>query len=167
MSFYRTGSTTGRNWSTPVLSATNPCSTFSIPRGQGIEAEIEMHVFSAMFTGAYGWKTYPNNGGVNTGKDYLTSVTSNDDTVASYTIGGVYTNVTLNFYGTSCSPSTGVNFNDSASRIGTVVVDNHEQEGCRDSQNFGIETYLGEASEAVEDFMDGASDFVRALAGSR
>jgi hypothetical protein len=163
--FYRTGSTTG-GWESPVLSATNRCATFNIPRGQGIQASVEMHEFTGMFSGEYGWK-YPPGGGTNNGTDYWTSGTHNDIVAASYTIGGVYTNLTLNFYGSTCAPTTGVNFNDAASRLGTVVVDNHQQETCRDSQNFGIETYVDEAAEAVEDFLDGATDFMRALGGGR
>ena len=164
LSFYRTGSTTGNHWSTPVLGASK-CATFSIPRGQDIQAEVELHEFSGMYFGAYGWKTNPDNGGVNLRQNYWTSDTSNDVVAAAYSVGGDYSNITFNFYGTTCYPSTTVNYNDTLSRMATVVVDNHQHEGCRDSQNFGVETFLGEAVESIEDLTDGMADFMRWLGG--
>jgi hypothetical protein len=87
--------------STPDLLITQ-CSSIPVPAGQGVAAEITLHVHFG----------------------------TNDVTAATYFLTAAYTKTTFNFYGTVCGPSIGVDANDSLSGLLTTTVNAGISNSC-------------------------------------
>jgi hypothetical protein len=160
VSFARTGDGgTQSDLSTPVIPA-GQCKSMTFPKGEWLEADVEMHEFSGMYFGQYGWRYWPNNGGLNQGHEWITEGLANDDLVGVYTVAGKYVNLTFNFYGSVCYSSSTIDY-DFLSKRTTVVNDNDLHQGCQDANDPGLLSSVATVSEALEDFTDSLSEFLQ------
>ncbi len=160
ISFARTGDGgTQAELSTPAL-AIGQCSTMTFPKGEWLEANVEMHLFSYMYMGEYGWQYWPNNGGRNIGSEFMSKGMANDDLVADYTVAGKYVNLTFNFHGSTCFASSTIDYDFLAKRT-AVVKDNDLHQGCQDANDPGLVSSVAAVSEALEDFTDSLTEFLQ------
>jgi hypothetical protein len=109
-----------RAWSTPRM-AVDQCSSIVVPGGQGVAAEITMHLDSG--------------GGV---------------TIATYFLTAGYTNTTFNFYGSTCTATTGVNANDAFSELTTTVVNAGIGTSCTHPNDSATAQKVADAASTVD-----------------